>query len=179
MATPPVFSAGAVLTAAQMNAIGRWLIKTDTITSGTSKTITNAFSDDFDNYRIVVMDTQISSSGGIQFQFGTDASGYYGTSYYDLFSGGATGANRSNNGAFLWTGLAENVSGNSGMGFDVNGVRSTSAHKGIHGTYFGSGYQGWFGGVRATSSTYTSFTLLAEGARTFSNCKIYVYGYRK
>jgi hypothetical protein len=31
MATPPDFSSGAVLTAAQMNSVGLWLVKTQTV----------------------------------------------------------------------------------------------------------------------------------------------------
>jgi hypothetical protein len=52
MATPPVFSSGAVLTAAQMNAVGMWKI-TEASTIGASLSISNCFTSDFKNYRIV------------------------------------------------------------------------------------------------------------------------------
>ena len=55
MAVPPDFVAGSVLTAAQMNRIGMWLVKTDTIASGSSSHIvTAAFNADYVNYRVIV-----------------------------------------------------------------------------------------------------------------------------
>jgi len=53
MATPPVFSAGAVLTAAQMNKIGMWFI-TSATAANTSTTlgINSCFSSDYVNYVI-------------------------------------------------------------------------------------------------------------------------------
>ena len=63
MATPPVFSAGAVLTAAQMNAVGLWEIKTQTIGTGVASfEVTGAFSSDYDNYKIVInsMDASVN-----------------------------------------------------------------------------------------------------------------------
>ena len=52
MATPPDFTAGSVLTAAQMNAIGLWRIKQVTLATGTTD-ITSCFSADYVAYRIV------------------------------------------------------------------------------------------------------------------------------
>jgi hypothetical protein len=55
MAVPPDFVAGQVLTAAQMNKIGMWLVKTDTIATGASShIITGAFNADYVNYRIII-----------------------------------------------------------------------------------------------------------------------------
>ena len=53
MATPPDFTTGAVLTAAQMNAIGLWEVTTLTITNATSGFTDTAFTSDYKNYRIV------------------------------------------------------------------------------------------------------------------------------
>lgn len=53
MATPPDFTTGAVLTAAQMNAIGLWEVDTLTITNATSGFTDTAFTSDYKNYRIV------------------------------------------------------------------------------------------------------------------------------
>jgi hypothetical protein len=55
MATPPVFTAGAVLTAAQMNQIGQWVTKVKTSFSAASSiTADNVFSADFESYLIQV-----------------------------------------------------------------------------------------------------------------------------
>jgi hypothetical protein len=53
MATPPDFVSGAVLTAAQMNAIGLWLVNTTTFSAVSSVEINDCFSADFQNYKIV------------------------------------------------------------------------------------------------------------------------------
>jgi len=53
MATPPVFSAGAVLTAAQMNAVGMWRVSTKTFSAAADVTFDDVFTSDFRNYRIV------------------------------------------------------------------------------------------------------------------------------
>ena len=62
MATPPTFSSGAVLTAAQMNAIGLWKI-TEVNLSTTA--IDGIFTSDYDNYRIVVNQIKLSGVGGL------------------------------------------------------------------------------------------------------------------
>jgi nanoRNase/pAp phosphatase (c-di-AMP/oligoRNAs hydrolase) len=61
MATPPDFTAGAVLTAAQMDLIGLWLVKSETI-SGSSVDITDCFSSDYDSYKVVVSNLNKTSS---------------------------------------------------------------------------------------------------------------------
>jgi hypothetical protein len=53
MATPPDFTTGAVLTAAQMNAVGLWEVATLTITNATSGSIDTPFTSDYKNYRVV------------------------------------------------------------------------------------------------------------------------------
>ena len=66
MATPPTFSSGAVLTAAQMNSVGMWLVKTQTVgTAVSSVTVTGAFSADYDNYLILMSGGTGSDSASI------------------------------------------------------------------------------------------------------------------
>jgi hypothetical protein len=49
----PSFITGEILTAADMNAVGLWLVKTQTLT-GSIADITNCFSSDYDSYKVVV-----------------------------------------------------------------------------------------------------------------------------
>ena len=91
MATPPDFTAGQVLTAAQMNAVGLWKI-TPTSVSGTGAsidangdvvvssgganlTVNGVFSTDYKNYRILVSDFKASGASSIQLSMGTSATG--------------------------------------------------------------------------------------------------------
>ena len=68
MATPPDFVSGAVLTAAQMNAIGQWTVVTKTSFSAVSNFgASNVFTSDFDDYLLVIRATTSSTgSGGFQ-----------------------------------------------------------------------------------------------------------------
>ena len=179
MATPPVFSAGSVLTAGQMNAVGLWLVKTDTITSGTSKEITGAFSSDYTNYRIVISNVRMNAVDGLYFRFGTANTGYYGSLQYDRYDGTANGYARNNNGAGLAIGYGEDFVSAGSSSFDVYNPQGTADRRNIAGNFYSAGYSGWFGGTRVTSTAYTSFTLYSAGGSTFSSCNIYVYGYRK
>lgn len=90
MATPPTFSAGAVLTAAQMNAVGLWEIKSQTIGTGvTSVEVTGAFSGDFDSYLITISGGSSSSEGDGRLQIGNAATGYYGSWPFVTYATGA------------------------------------------------------------------------------------------
>jgi len=65
MATPPTFSAGAVLTAAQMNDIGLFLVKTETFTGSGTHQLTECFNDDYDNYRLTFVCISAPVGGAI------------------------------------------------------------------------------------------------------------------
>ena len=68
MATPPIFTAGQVLTAAQMNAVGQWVVTPKTtFTAVASVGASGVFTSDFDDYLLVVRATTSSTgSGGFQ-----------------------------------------------------------------------------------------------------------------
>ena len=80
MATPPVFTAGQVLTAAQMNKVGQWVVTPKTtFTAAASVGASGVFTSDFDDYLLVVRATTSSTgSGGFQLTLaGTPASSLY------------------------------------------------------------------------------------------------------
>lgn len=178
MATPPVFSAGSVLTAGQMNAVGLWLVKSDTIVNVSTKEITNAFTDDFTNYRVILSGLKITAAttANIFFRFGTVITDYYGTYYYDRFDGTATGTVRKNNQAELQIAICDNLSG-TGVAIDIYSPKASSDQKSITGNSYGSGYSGWFAGTLNSSTTRTSFLIGAAG-QTIAACDVKVYGYR-
>jgi hypothetical protein len=65
----PSFATGEVLTAADMNAVGLWLVKTVTVGTGVASVpVTDAFSADYDNYRIIISGGQTSVNGSIALQ---------------------------------------------------------------------------------------------------------------
>lgn len=98
MATPPVFSVGQTLTSAHMNAVGMWKIGEFTA-SGSSTTLVcdNIFTDDYQNYKIVMTLNTTGASNWAWFQYlntsgGIIGSGYYGAFYaQDYATSGSTG----------------------------------------------------------------------------------------
>ena len=72
MATPPVFTAGQVLTAAQMNAVGQWVTKAQTTFSAVSSiAANNIFTADYETYLFVARYTTSSTgSGNVQLSVG-------------------------------------------------------------------------------------------------------------
>lgn len=72
MATPPTFSVGATLTAAQMNAVGLWKTASTTLTGQTTASITNCFSADYENYLFVYNFRTASGSASLQVQLASN-----------------------------------------------------------------------------------------------------------
>jgi hypothetical protein len=84
MATPPDFTAGQVLTAAQMNKIGEFLITRVTISAAATTNVNNCFSPDYKNYRLVSNLTTSSNTGvAIRLRVGgsDNTTANYGCSY--------------------------------------------------------------------------------------------------
>ena len=88
MATPPDFSVGQVLTAAQMNAVGLWLIESKDVTSGTLVQFDNKFTTDYDTYLLDVNYLQNTLQGGLNFTL-QDVNNASVANNYDLGVGGA------------------------------------------------------------------------------------------
>jgi hypothetical protein len=83
----PDFSPGEVLTAAAMDSIGLWLVKTVTIGVGaTTVPVTNCFSSDYNNYRIVINGGTATSNGSLLVQLnGATGTTYQHFGYYGSF----------------------------------------------------------------------------------------------
>jgi hypothetical protein len=78
--TYPTFTAGSVLTAAEMNAVGLWLVKSQTVGTGVaSVVVTGAFSSDYDNY-VVTYTGGVASVGGAQLRLALNVD--TGNNYY-------------------------------------------------------------------------------------------------
>jgi hypothetical protein len=91
MATPPVFVAGSVLLASELNQIGLWRVKAETsFSAASSVTADNVFTSDFTNYRMLIR-YQTSTTGAISMKMrvgGVSASTNYNTQ--DLLASGTS-----------------------------------------------------------------------------------------
>jgi hypothetical protein len=178
MATPPDFSPGAVLTAAQLNKAGLWLVKSQTIgTAVSTVTVTDAFSADYDNYRIIVSGGAGSTDLGLTLTLGATTTGYYYA---------APG--------FTWAGATNNNSAVNTTGFILAGLGTTSGLSltlDVHRPFatdetWVTGFQVFMGtsqrgqayyGYLNNTTSYTAFTLTTSTG-TVTGGTIYVYGWR-
>lgn len=176
MTTPPVFTTGQVLTAAQMNAVGLWLVKSQTVGSGVSSvTITDAFSADYDNYRIVWEGIIGSTSANFTFQFSGITGSVYSAAGTFFNYGSATVNGYGPAASTSW--LPGPISTAISAGF----LDLTAPNIARRKTFFTQGstqaaYYS-FGGVCDSTSTATGF-VLGTNSGTMTGGTIRVYGYR-
>lgn len=167
------WGSGDVLTAADLNAYaGLVLVKTQTVATGTgTATITNAFSSQFENYRIVL---QLTPGGGgtVQMQLVGATTNYYATMSERSYTG-STADTDVNNGTY-WPILTTATAFNNHASVDVY-APNLAANK----SYFSSGSAGSkrfiAGGGQITPTARTGFTIEVSGT-TFEGT-IRVYGY--
>ena len=178
MATPPVFSAGAVLTAAQMNAVGLWLVKTQSVGTGVSSVnVTSAFSADFDNYYITWTGGTLSGTALVSIYMGAST----GTAYYgsrNAINTSAAAALAGDNNTSRWIYASVGTTTYAFVAFDLYEPYA-ARRTGIHSKYIeGTGALGTYTGYLDNTTSYTSFTLDPDGATTMTGGTIRVYGYR-
>ena len=175
MATPPTFTAGQVLTAAQMNKVGLWLISETTIGSSVaSVTVSSAFSADYRNYLIVISNTNGSVNTTLNMQLDGLTTDYY-YNNLSMNSGSSTITGGNGNNVTAWQVGALRVTTDNTyfikLGSPFNIVRTTMF----------SDYQGssiWYTGSGTTTNTAsrTGF-VLTPASGTISGGTIDVYGY--
>ena len=174
--TYPVFATGDVLPASDMNAIGLWLVKTQTVGSAVSSvSVTGAFSADYDNYLV----TYVGGTGGgtyLQMTIGNATTGYYYQLIYANYaSTAAPSANVPDNNAarFTYVGTANNST--------YLEARITtpflSMPTRIATTYVDATVAGQGAGGLNNNNSYTSFTI-TPALGTLTGGTIRVYGYR-
>jgi hypothetical protein len=144
MATPPDFTAGQVLTAAQMNAIGLWVVKTETaFSAAASVTADSVFTADFTNYVLKLRYTT-STTGSVSFKL--RASGTSASTNYNY----------------------QSINGNGSSVAASGSTAQTSANIGIltNGSFYSSASVDLFGPQLAEATTYTSTNMNSQGAYT-------------
>lgn len=173
----PVFASGDVLNASDMNAVGLWLVKSQTVGTGVSSvTVTNAFSADYDAYKIVasgVASTGAGNSAALQLSGLT--TGYYAAITYCLWASATVLGSTDNNqsawnfaGSFSTDGLV--------LTCDVINpflAKPTTLCNASYASHLG----GAVNGKQTSSTSVTGFTITTPGA-TMTGGTIRVYGYR-
>jgi hypothetical protein len=176
----PDFSPGEVLTAAAMDSIGLWLVKTQTIGAGVaSVTVTDAFSADYDSYRIVVSGVR-NTANDINISLGLSGSsvGHYGAYQYINYTSNTAGAaSNVNTSAFTWTGSAATGNNYGGLVCDIINPFITGFTRIVAGPIIYQNIAGTYTGIQDGNLSHTGFTI-TPGAGTLTGGTIRVYGYR-
>ena len=178
--TFPVFASGDVLNASDMNAVGLWLVKTQTIgTAVSSVTVTGAFSSDYENYRIIVNGGVGSNTTDGRLTLGSTATGYYATSVYTAWGSNTVFGSAQSNAAFFAQSIRISPTSIDGW-FDLRSPNLAKA-TGFSGQCVSmntadAGFVGVVGYLN-DSTQYTAFTI-TPSAGTMTGGTIRVYGYR-
>ena len=178
MATPPVFVSGAILTAAQLNSAGLWLVKSQTIgTTVASVAVTDAFSTDYDGYKITITGGVASTTALLSCQLGSTTTGYYWAHPFVTYAGVTGVSSGSNTANFSRVGLGTTSVLTSN--FELMNP-FTAKNTIINYSYVDArtnGEAGAGGGVLNDTTSYTGFTV-AISSGTMTGGTIRVYGYR-
>jgi hypothetical protein len=173
----PSFATGEVLTAADMNAVGLWLVKSQTVGTGVSSvTLTNCFSADYDAYEIVISNVDGSNgTSALVLQLvdsgGTPATtNYKSTGFFMTYA--STTVNGINQTTWECSLSATNFGGKVSIFNPFLAVPSYFNNTSNDDTYIRV-----YGGTHTTASSYVSLKL-APNAGTITGGTIRVYGYK-
>ena len=177
------FVSGEILTASDTNTFlgnsGLVYVTQQTVgTAVASVTVSSAFNTNYDNYVITMAGGQTSASAAYQISFGASTTAYYGSWYYDLYTGAGTGTLRRNNGANIQIGNTGSTTDGWASWQLFCGSPFKTERTTVHGTSFGGGYAGWVAGAHDVAASYTSF-VISVSTGTMTGGIITVFGYRK
>ena len=177
--TFPSFTTGEVLTAADMNAVGLWLVKTQTIGTAVSSVVVNdVFSATYDNYKIIVSGGVASANGPLGLHCGSTSADHYLAFTGVVYSTGV--ANLANdNGTNSWTRAGYGSTSTLYMNLDLLQpfLTENTIFNGSLVAMNTASVGGFAGGFRNNTTSYTSFTI-TPASGTLTGGTICVYGYR-
>jgi hypothetical protein len=201
MATPPDFTAGQVLTAAQMNAVGMWKITPTSVTGtgasiqsdgsvlvasgGTTFTILGAFPTDFQVFDVVINDYTLSGDAGCNFQLRTGVT----TSNTGYYFGNVFGSGFYNGTGSSFSSLANQtsfdprmISGTGGGGggritlYNVNLAKPTGVTVQATDPRVGGSAMFSSSGYHSVATAYDQIVFNVSGVN-FTRARVSIYGY--
>jgi hypothetical protein len=191
MAVPflPVFSAGQILTSANMNqtsdavnSLGLFFIKSQTIGSGVSSvTVSSAFSSDYEDYFITVTGSSVSANQpNLLFRVGATTSNYnYGGIYLAYSSATVTGDVTTVGSGFVMGACGNGTTGNGVTHMAVTVKQPFVTQATIFNAQNASAnWSSFYNGIMNNGTSYTAFTILPSSG-TLTGGTIRVFGYRK
>lgn len=172
----PDFSPGEVLTAAAMDSIGLWLVKTTAVgTAVTSVPVTDCFNANYESYKIIYTGGVGSANLDMNVTLGSSGSNYHYSSVYSPFNNTPTALGSTTNTSFPFSGGATTTW--AGANFELHAPFLAQR------TFYNAQHVNFAAGVNTVgflnnSTSFTGFTLnCASGNITGGSIR--VYGYRK
>lgn len=181
MATPPDFSVGQVLTAAQMNAVGLWLIKEQTIGSAvTSVTVTGAFSADYEAYKIIISGGVASTANTLYLNLDGSTASYYSSIIFYAYASGlgnASGIGSSNVAYWNYAGVGSSSALHADITLNGPFLAKPTTFSAQAGGLTTDNSAIYSAGYHNVSSSYSAFRITLS-AGTITGGTIRVYGYK-
>ena len=175
----PVFASGDVLNASDMNAVGLWLVKSQTIGSGVGTVVVpNAFNSTYDAYRIVVTGgTGTTAGNSLAVQLTGATTGYYAAIIFTYYTpAGVTVATVNNGSSWEFAGSY----GTDGIVLACDIINPyAAAPTFLAGATYANHLAGGVQGKQTSNTSFTGFTLITQGGGTLTGGTITVYGYRR
>jgi hypothetical protein len=172
----PDFSPGEVLTAAAMDSIGLWLVKSTTVgTTVTSVPVTDCFSANYESYKIIWTGGVGSTNVDLNVTLGSSGTNYHYSAVYSPFNNTPTALGSTTNTSFPFVGGATTTWG--GANFELHAPFLAQE------TFFNAQHVNFAAGINTvgflnTNTSFTGFTLNVAGGN-ITGGTIRVYGYRK
>lgn len=174
----PTFSPGDILTAADMNAVGWWLMKSDTVPAASASHIcSNAFSSSYTDYLIIIRGLTVTAGSATVTMQGRAAGVTTTTNYASAGSNdNYAAATRIASSATAWTvGYCDTTAMHSCY------IQISNPQAAVRTTMFSTGASNiathWTGGYQNSTTQFDAF-VLTPSASTFSAGTIRVYGYK-
>ena len=173
----PTFTSSDVLNATDMNAVGLWLVKSQTVgTAVSSVTVSSAFSSTYDAYKVVYVGGIGSTALNISMTLGASASTYNMALPYVTY-GAAIASGTSISGGTSWALMGNATANSASLDVDLFGPFLTQYTR-VLGLFVDDSFAGSYSGIHKTAASYTAFTLTTSTG-TLTGGTISVYGYRK
>jgi hypothetical protein len=177
MPTPPDFTNGTPLDASSLNAVGLWLIKSQTIGNGvTTQQVTSCFSADYQDYVVTVSGGTATTNTILSFRCGTQASGYRYSYLYTSYTSSPLAVGTVSDAAILYVGFANTTGLNAIINVSSPFLPQPTLIAGDGGSI--GNFAGRVTGFEPGNGSFTGLTLVL-GAGTMTGGTIRVYGYRK
>lgn len=178
--TFPSFNSGDILTASDMNAVGLWLITTVTLT-GTSVNVSNCFSADYDNYRIVMSGVTVTGAADVAWRLRTGGTTATGANYdqQNVSQQGTTVTGIQDVSATSFRGCLGGTTYESQSVLDIcrpHIADTTTYQYTSYGHFSGAYYFRTGGGLHTLTTSYNGMNFFTVGTAMTGTARI--YGYR-